>query len=89
MSHHRVTLEMGEDDYKFLAATAKLASIAPRDMLAACWKIGAGAYAARLMGYELPTSLTEFTPDALAPIFQEFLAKYEEDAQSSSKEAHR
>jgi hypothetical protein len=81
LSQHRITLEIGEDDYKFLAATAKLAGITPRDMLAACWKIGAGAYAAQAMGYELPRSLTAFTPGTLTPIFREFIAKHGEDAQ--------
>jgi hypothetical protein len=76
MRRHRITLEIGEGDYKFLVATAKMSGITPLDMLAACWKIGAGAYAAQVMGYELPRSLTNFTPDVLAPIFRDFLAKH-------------
>jgi hypothetical protein len=51
-------------------------------MLAACWKIGAGAYAAQVMGYELPRSLTNFTPDVLAPIFRDFLAKHGGDVKA-------
>jgi hypothetical protein len=82
MNRHRLTLEIGDGDYQFLAAVAKVAGITPQDMLAACWKIGAGAYAAQVMGYELPRSLTSFTPDTLTPIFRDFLAQYGGDVKA-------
>jgi hypothetical protein len=38
MRRHRITLEIGEGDYKFLVATAKMSGITPLDMLAAAIK---------------------------------------------------
>lgn len=75
MNRNTITIEIGGEDWHFLASVAKVLELSPTDAIAAFWKIGASAYVAQALGFALPPDLIAWTPDSFVFLWKLWLAQ--------------